>query len=651
MTLLLVIAGIAGVAISGVPALLLPRGSETGQRLSHATLLLGATLGILGAIRALVAGPAEAVVPWTGPIGALSLHVDAIAAMFLLQVFVVGAAGSVYGLSYWSATEKPGSARMLRVFYGLTMAGLGTVFVAGDAMVFLVGWEGMALSAFFLVTTEDQHADVRAAGRLYLFCTKLATLCLFALFLLMREQTGSFRFTALAGAPVAVLIFGLVGFGMKAGIMPLHIWLPGAHGSAPSHVSALMSGVLIKAGIYGLVRLTSLCPDAPAWWGGLVLALGAFSAVFGVAFAIGQHDIKRLLAYHSIENIGIILLGLGLAMIGRSVGRADLVVLGIAGALLHTWNHGLFKALLFFAAGAVIHGSGVRAIDRMGGLARRMPETASAFLLGAVAICGLPPLNGFVSELFVYMGFLRSLTPAPGWSWLAGAMGAPALALTGALAALCFAKVYGTAFLGEPRTLQARDAHAAPTSMRMGMAVLAALCGVIGLAPLAVAPVLDRAAWAWMRGAELPPVATTAPLLLVSVLAAALLLGVAGGALLLRERLRLAPVAAGPTWDCGYAAPTPRMQYTATSFAENIVGLFAWALRPELHAPDLGTSLAPPRVSWHSHVPDPVLDLGVLPAARGVAWFYEKLRWIQRGTLQASLFYVLVALLFAFLVL
>lgn len=650
MIVALVIAGIAGIAGSGLAAIMLPRGSEAGQRLANAILLLGAAFGTTGAVSALVLGTADAVVPWPAPIGELSLHVDAIAAMFLLQTFVVGAAGSVYGLSYWSAAEKPGTARQVRLFYGLTTAGLATLFVAGDAFLFLAGWEVMALSAFLLVSTDDHDPDVRAAGRLYLYCTKVATLCLFALFVGMRGQTGTFRFETLQGAPVVVFVLALVGFGLKAGVMPAHIWLPGAHSSAPSHVSALMSGVLIKAGIYGLIRVTSLCPDAPAWWGAVVLALGGVSAVFGVAFAIGQHDIKRLLAYHSIENIGIILLGLGLAMVGRALGRPDLVVLGMAGALLHTWNHGLFKALLFFSAGAVIHGSGLRRLDQMGGLGRRMPGAANAFLVGAVAICGLPPLNGFVSELLIYLGCMRTLAPAPGWSWLAGALGAPALALTGALAALCFAKVYGIAFLGEPRTPAARDAHPARRTMHIGMGILAALCGLIGLAPILIAPVLDASAQAWAGSVALPALTTAAPLVAVSALAGTLLLGAGAGWLLLRARLRVEPTATGPTWDCGYAAPTPRMQYSATSFAEQIVGLLAWALHPSSHTPELGTTLAPARSGWHSHVPDPILDFGVYPASRGVAWLYEKLRWFQRGTLHASLLYVVLALLVGFLV-
>src|SRR5262249_16708559 len=284
--------------------------------------------------------------------------------------------------------------------------------IARNAVLFLAGWEIMALAAFVLVSTEDDKPAAREVGYVYLVATRFGTLAIFAMFALLAAGGGTLDFDgwprALA-SPVgdAIFVLGLVGFGLKAGVMPLHVWLPGAHATAPSHVAALMSGVLIKMGIYGLVRLTSLCAQPPAWWGHTLLALGVLSAVLGVGFALGQHDLKRLLAYHSVENIGIICMGLGVAVLGPAPGRGgprargpgELVALGLAGALLHVWNHGLYKGLLFLSAGSVAHTAGTREIDRLGGLWRRMPWTGLAFLVGAVAICGLPPLNGLVSEL------------------------------------------------------------------------------------------------------------------------------------------------------------------------------------------------------------------------------------------------------------
>src|SRR5262249_9358993 len=338
-----------------------------------------------------------------------------LSAIFLVPVFLISLLGNVYGLDYWKQTAHPENGRKLRLFYGLLTAGMALLVIARNSILFLFGWEIMALSAFFLVTTEDNDTEVRAAGWVYLVATHVATLCLFALFALLRMAGGSFALTPLAEGSVtpalatAIFVLALVGFGLKAGIMPLHIWLPGAHAAAPSHVSAIMSGVLIKMGIYGLVRVTSLLPTPPLEWGTTVLVLGAVSGVLGVAFAIGQHDLKRLLAYHSIENIGIIAMGLGLAMIGRTLSRPDWVLLGLAGVLLHVWNPALFKALLFLSAGSVIHATHSREIDRLGGLAKTMPWTALSFLVGAMAICGLPPLNGFVSEFLIYLGMFGTL--------------------------------------------------------------------------------------------------------------------------------------------------------------------------------------------------------------------------------------------------
>src|ERR1019366_3529425 len=272
-------------------------------------------------------------------------------------------------------------------------------------VLFLVGWETMALAAFFCITTEDRDEAVRQTGYVYLVATRIGTLLLFAMFAVLHAASGTWDFAA-PGASIApssataIFVLALLGFGLKAGLMPLHVWLPGAHANAPSHVSALMSGVLIKTGIYGIARVCSFFDHPPVGWGVALLVAGAVSGVLGVAFAVGQHDLKRLLAYHSVENIGIITMGLGVAVLGRAVGSAPLVALGLAGALLHIWNHALFKALLFLSAGPVLHATGTREMDQLGGLAKRMPRTAFAFLLGAVAICGLPPLNGFVSELF-----------------------------------------------------------------------------------------------------------------------------------------------------------------------------------------------------------------------------------------------------------
>ena len=465
--ILLIVAGCL-LAASGVPALLLPWRSVWGPRIATLAILLGASVGILGCAAALGGGTSATLDLASGAGGLrLTLGVDALSAFFAVPLFVVGALGSVYGLAYWTSAEHPRNGRRLRFGFGLLLAAMLFVTLARNAASFLVAWEVMALCGYFLVTTDSRSAEVRDAGWLYLVYSHAGTLAIAGCFAVLAHASGDFALRALApgeiGRGFAFAAFGLAlfGFGIKAGAMPLHSWLPAAHASAPSHVSAVMSGVLLKMGVYGLLRTTAVLPPGPIAWGAAVLVLGALSASLAIAFALGQCDLKRLLAYSSIENIGIILLGLGLALVGRSTGRADWVVLGMAGCLFHVWNHALFKSLLFFGAGAVVHETGSRDLERMGGLARRMPATAALFLVGAVAICGLPPFNGFASELLVYLGLVRAGGHS-GTAW--AALPAPVLAATGALAVACFVKVVGIVFLGEPRTAAAGAAHEPPAS-------------------------------------------------------------------------------------------------------------------------------------------------------------------------------------------
>jgi hydrogenase-4 component B len=651
----LVLLGIVIAAPGGVPGLLLGRHSLSGQRLTTVLAVLASAFGLGGVGAYWLMGDTQPIIrPWAIPGGEFRVAVDGLSAVFLMPIFLMSLLGNVYGLAYWKQTEHPRNGRKLRLFYGTLTAGMALLVIARNSILFLFGWEVMALSAFFLVTTEDDNHEVRETGWIYLAATHAATLCLFALFALLRTATGSFTLVRLAegslmpGMATAIFVLALAGFGLKAGIMPLHVWLPGAHAVAPSHVSAMMSGVLIKMGVYGLMRVTSLLPHPPVAWGGTVLALGAVSGVLGVAFAVGQHDLKRLLAYHSIENIGIIVMGLGLALIGRSLGRAEWVVLGLAGALLHVWNHALFKGLLFLSAGSVIHAVHTREIDLLGGLAKIMPWTGACFLAGAVAICGLPPLNGFVSEFLIYLGLFGTLGPGlgPGEGATFAAFAAPALALIGALAVACFVKVYGAVFLGTARSEVARHAHESPPAMLGPMGVLVGCCLLIGLTPLLLAPVLGMGVAAWDPGladagarlAELAPLdwMTATGLLLIAAL-------VLAGAVLW-VRVRYSAVDHVATWGCGYVEPTPRMQYTASSFAQMLVGLFAWALRPRTYRP-AELPLFPQKTHFHSDVPDTVLDEAVLPAFRFGGWLFSRFRVFQGGSIQIYLLYIAAALI------
>jgi len=637
----LIILGIGCHALSGVPGLFRRRDSDAGQKLAVILGLIGSALGIAGAVGSL----------WQPPIANSAIKIDAITVIFLLPIFLIPALGGVYGLTYWKQAEHMRNGQKLRLFYGLVTAAMAGVTIAANSILFLVAWEIMALSAFFLITTEDDDRTVREAGWLYLIAAHAATLCLFAVFALLRNVTGSFALVALpdglgAGVATAIFLLALIGFGLKAGVMPLHVWLPGAHAMAPSHVSALMSGVLIKIGIYGLVRICSLLPHPPLWWGGLLLAAGATSGVLGVAFAIAQHDLKRLLAYHSVENIGIITMGLGLAMVGRSLHRVDCVVLGLAGALLHVWNHGFFKSVLFLSAGAVIRATHTREIDRLGGLARVMPRTALCFAIGAVAICGLPPLNGFVSELFLYLGLFRSLGIGHETGWPGSAFAPPALAMIGALAVACFVKVFGAVFLGAARSEYARQAHEAGVTMVGPMLALAGCCVVIGLAPLLVAPLLDQGVYAWspdLAGGA-GSLATLAPLGWISAAGLTLIVLIIAAGVVLCQRVRHCGTASSGTWDCGYAAPTARMQYTSSSFAQMLVNCFVWVLRPRVHAPS-EQALFPRPTQFQSHVPDIVLDGALRPSFRFGTKITSSFRFLQAGNIHAYLFYIVAFLI------
>ena len=636
-------------AFSGLPGLFFPRRSSGGERVAAALMGVAALLGLAGAVGAALGwdGPAVRVFPWFA-VGTPEVGLDALSAFFLVPVFLMGGLGPLYGLGYWPQRQHPSNGQRLRLFWGLTIAGMALVVVSRHALALLLGWETMALSAYFLITAEGHRPESRQAGWIYLIATHMGTLALFALFALWQRATGSYVLQPAASSALSLgllnllFVLALFGFGVKAGVMPLHFWLPGAHANAPSHVSALMSGVVLKMGIYGIVRWLSLLPDPPSAWGGLVLTLGAVSGLLGVVFAIGQHDLKRLLAYHSVENIGIILMGLGVALLGRSTHRPDWVALGLAGCLLHVWNHSFFKSLLFLCAGSVVHATRTRQLDRLGGLAKAMPWTSACFLVGAVAICGLPPLNGFVSEWLVYLGMFRGAV-APGTA--SGAVfGIPVLAMIGALAVACFVKVFGTVFLGEPRGRVARHPREAPVAMRLPMAVLAACCVLIGVAPVLVAPALDAATACWFAGAGTEPVrlCEAVPLGAIGVVAVSLAVCAAGLAVLLARRCG-AP-RSGLTWDCGYACPTGRMQYTAGSFAQTIVLLFSRVLRPEGRLPRVA-GIFPAPSHTHRHVDDAVLDRLMFPAVHkveaGFAWFHR----FQRGLTQHYVLYILLTLL------
>ena len=640
----LVVAAVLVTGASGLLAVLFRRRPALGQALACGAMCLGAALGATAAVGALLAAaPPDLALPWSAPGGAFALRVDGLSAFFLFPVLIVPALGSIYGIGYYPQAKRGARAVRLQLFYGLITGSMALVVVAANAILFLAAWEVMALAGFFLVLTEHEERDAQRGAFVYLAAAHAGNLALFAMFALLGRMAGSYDFSAMAGlaaaggAATAVAALALCGFGMKAGILPLHFWLPGAHSAAPSHVSALMSGVLLKVGIYGLLRVAGFFQGPPASWGTGLLVLGGASAVLGVAFALAQHDLKRLLAYHSVENIGIIAMGMGLALLGRARGDPALTFLGFAAAVLHTLNHATFKSLLFLGTGSVIHATGTRDLDHLGGLSRAMPRTAALFLVGAAAISGLPPLNGFASEWLVYLASLRTVFdvgPAPHPH--IAAVAAPVLALVGGLAAACFVKVFGTVFLGHPRSHHAQHAHEAPAPMLAPMLALAVVCVIIGVFPAALLPGLARAAAQW-SGLSLEAVAGSAAsagasAVRVSAVAVALL-AIALAVALLRRRLLREPPPEAETWGCGFARPTARMQYTGSSLAAMLVGSFHWAFFPHTRvvAP---RGAFPHRSMYGASVPDTALERGIVPALSWIAHLAGRARSRLLGAVQ-----------------
>lgn len=621
---------------------------------------IGGALGFLAAVQGLFGGTIESMsVPWSMPGGELHLGMDPLSAFFLIPITGLGLLGAIYGAGY----QRGGDAKKLGVgwfHYNLLLASMVVVVTSRNAILFLIAWEVMALSSFFLVTHEHEKPHVRTAGWIYLVATHLGTAFLLALFVILGEKAGSYEFSAFArvggtlspGLSIAAFFFALIGFGAKAGFIPLHVWLPEAHPAAPSHVSALMSGVMIKTGIYGLIRLLACLGAPPAWWGWCLLAVGLVSAIMGVLLALSQNDLKRLLAYCSVENIGVIAVGLGVGYLGLSHGSTTVAVLGFAGALLHVLNHAIFKGLLFLGAGSVLHGAGTGDMNRLGGLYKRMPWTGTTFLIGAAAISGLPPLNGFVSEFLIYFGAFSAVVSAPSVVVVSGLAVITGLALTGGVAAACFAKAFGGVFLGEPRSDDAVRAHEANGLMRWPMVVLAACCVLIGfLAPLAVRAVLPAVGMLvpvtpGALDAGIAP--ALAPLGWISAGCAAfaglvVLLALLRGALLSGRT-----VGASGTWDCGYAKPTARMQYTASSFAQPLMAVFSGLLgtrgvsvRPK--------GLFPENASFASETPDLFRSRLYDPLFTHTLWLLAYFRGAQHGRVQMYVLYVALTLI-AFLI-
>ncbi|MEI6826212.1 MAG: proton-conducting transporter membrane subunit [Desulfuromonadales bacterium] len=633
---------------AGIPGLFL-RKPGTGQIVAASASILAALAGVPAALLLLFRNTTSSYqLQWNLPFGPCDIVIDPLSAFFLLSVFLVSAAGSLFAVGYWPAAAHCTTERGLTFFYGLLASSMAILLTARNGVFFIMVWEIMALSAYFLLVTEHEREEVRRAGIVYLIATHIGTAALFVYFSLMAAQTGSFVLPAAgslsAFSPFATLmaVTAFIGFGAKAGIMPFHIWLPSAHANAPSHVSAVMSGVMLKMGLYGIFRTLTFFHDPPLLWGAILTVCGISSALLGIAFAVAQRDMKRLLACSSIENIGIITTGLGVAMLGVSSHNTTLMYLGMAGALLHTLNHSLFKPLLFLGSGAVIHASGTREMNLMGGLGKSMPRVAALFFAGTVAICAIPPMNGFVSEFLLYLGFFKQLKAG---SLTSLVLLAPLLALVGGLAVVTFTKLYSSVFLGTPRTPAAAHPHEAGLTMLLPMAVFALLCLLIGVAPQLALRLVSPAVEAFFPQMSSTGVAAEYGAILGRLSLAALLLFSAAviAALLWWWRLGKHAVSAASTWGCGYQRVSARMQYNGTSISELAVSVFNGIMRQQVERPILDGLF--PGSSRCSDTPtETFLERMIVPLFTGAGALFGFLHRLQHGLMHIYMLYIFATL-------
>lgn len=597
--------------------------------------------------------------PW---IGAVFL-VDPLSAFFLAIVNLGGLAASIYAMGYGRHEQSP---QRVLPFYPAFLAGMNLVLLAGDAFSFLVSWEFMSLTSWALVLAHHQREDNRHAGYLYILMAGFGTFALLLAFGLLAGPDGHYAFAIMRGqhlsASIAslVLLLVLLGAGSKAGLLPLHVWLPEAHPAAPSHVSALMSGVMTKVAIYAFIRILFDLAGPPEWWWGLVVILvGGATALMGVLYALFQTDMKRVLAYSTIENIGFIVVGLGLALSFQADHFSAAAALAFTAALFHAFNHSLFKNLMFFGSGAVLTATGERDLEKLGGLIHRMPVTALAVLGGAAAISALPPWNGFVSEWLTFQTILLSPElPQWGLKLFVPAIGA-ALALSVALAAACFVRFYGISFLGRPRSPGAAEAHETDRFSRGIMLVLAALCLLVGLVPGYVidwmAPVTQS-----LLGGHMPQQSSIAWLSLVPISKARssyngllIFLFIAASASLAAftiHRLASRKTRYAPIWACGFPDLTPAIQYSASSFAQpirRVFGLLLFRAREEVELPPSG-SMAPAR--FRVRLDDVIWNTLYLPLVEGVRVATDRLNVLQFLTIRRYLSLVFAALVVLLLV-
>ncbi len=643
-------------------SLLFRKYSLAARLFSGSVGMLASLAGCAAALQVFTAGSAKFETPSFGIFGNFALQLDGIAALMIGMISLLALATSLYSISYVKEYDQRGPGE-LGFFNNLFIAAMLMVVSVANAFYFLIFWELMTLASYFLVIFEQEKKESVSAGYLYFLIAHIGTAMIMLAFFVLYKQTGSLDFASFRDSTITpatkniVFLLAFFGFGAKAGIVPLHIWLPRAHPAAPSHASALLSGVMIKTAVYGIIRLCVDVLGASSWWWGFVVLLfGILSAVLGILYALDERDLKRLLAYSSVENIGIILMGVGVGMLGLAARLPVLALIGFVAALYHALNHAVFKGLLFMGAGAVIYRMHTHNMNEMGGLARLMPWTSVVFLVGALAVAAVPPLNGFVSEWFLYQALFVGSTATLGVLRVFGPIAAMALGLVGALSAMCFVKAYGTTFSGPPRSRQAAHAREVPAPMILGMAVLAFAAICLGLGAPVIAPFIATVA---ADVANVPLESVAAALQVFPAAGAQAVLSTPFVFLLLIGLLSLPLVAAwalggfragrkveADPWACGYGY-TPQMSVSSSNFAQPLRLAYQplYTLRAVIQKPL--DNIAAFSKSFGQGLPraEPVLEKIVTrPILSSVEYVGKRIQRLHMGDVRIYCLYIFIAL-------
>ena len=648
----LILIAVVYLVFSGLLSLIIfPHNKHKGNVVGASGSVIGGILLIFPIIKSLLGGTETIVFNWSLPFASFNGMIDALSAFFMIPVLLLCAAGAFYGSKYMEEYFEKGKKYSFWLWYNFLEAGMIVVLISQNFIMFLIAWEIMTLASFFLVCTEHADENNRRASWIYLTAAHIGTFFIMVVFAVLGIHNGTYNFVFTPnlslGLMVLVFISALVGFGLKAGFVPMHIWLPEAHPAAPSNVSAVMSGAMINIGLFGVLKTVILISGCNHWIGWTLLIIGLLSCIYGILFSSVQRNLKKLLAYSSVENMGIITIGLGLGILGMAYNNFFVAVLAVSGAIFHILNHSFFKGLLFMCAGNVLHETGSVDIEKLGGLMKKMPVTGLSFLIGSISICGIPPFNGFISEFLIYAAALCFVFPFGLSNTLAGLFVLIVLALSGGLAVITFTKSIGIVFLGEPRSELACEVSEVSPNMKYPPFVLAVGCIVLALiSPLiikiiqnCVCNVIGKSVVDYSYLGEINHILFVICCVFVIIITLSCLLWILKSSIMKKRVIK-----ESPTWDCGYSKPSVKMQYTGESYVQPLSAFFSVLIRPLKKIRVPGRKLFPRRAFFESLFPD-FFNRFLFEKVFGFAeLIFNKLKWLQSGNVQLYILYIAITL-------